>query len=101
MEVYFKPLGDRILVLAENQANENKSKSGLILTDSIQRGQKVQGKVVAIGAGVFSQSGQPIPMTVKVGDVVLYKKDEASDKVKLSGVEYLLFREHEIIGIME
>jgi co-chaperonin GroES (HSP10) len=101
MEVYFKPLGDRVLVLAENQSKENKSKSGLILTDSVQRGQKVQGKVVAVGGGVFSQSGQPIPMTVQYGDIVLYKKDEASDKVKLAGVEYLLFREHELLGIIE
>ena len=101
MEVYFKPLGDRVLVLAENQSKENKSKSGLILTDSVQRGTKVQGKVVAVGGGVFSQSGQPIPMTVQYGDIVLYKKDEASDKVKLAGVEYLLFREHELLGIIE
>ena len=101
MEVYFKPLGDRVLVLAETQSNENKSESGLILTDSVQRGQKVQGKVVAVGSGVFSQSGQPIPMTVQVGDVVLYKKDEATDKVKLAGQEYLLFREHELLGIIE
>ena len=101
MEVYFKPLGDRVLVLAETQSNEKKSKSGLILTDSVQRGQKVQGKVVAVGSGVFSQSGQPIPMTVQVGDVVLYKKDEATDKVKLAGQEYLLFREHELLGIIE
>lgn len=94
----FQPLGDRVLVKAE--IIENKSKTGLILTDSVQRGTKVQGKVVAVGGGVFSQSGQPIPMTVKVGDTVLYKKDEASDKVKLDGEEYLLFREHEIIGII-
>ena len=94
----FQPLGDRVLVKAE--IIENKSKTGLILTDSVQRGTKVQGKVVAVGSGVFSQSGQPIPMTVKVGDLVLYKKDEASDKVKLGGEEYLLFREHEIIGII-
>ena len=94
----FQPLGDRVLVKAE--IIENKSKTGLILTDSVQRGTKVHGKVVAVGGGVFSQSGQPIPMTVKVGDTVLYKKDEASDKVKLDGEEYLLFREHEIIGII-
>jgi len=98
MAINFQPLGDRVLVKAET--TENKSKSGLILTDSVQRGAKVQGKVVAVGGGVFSQSGQPIPMTVKVGDTILYKKDESSDKLKLEGEEYLLFREHEIIGII-
>jgi len=98
MEIKFQPLGDRVLVKSETI--EKKSKTGLILTDSVQRGAKVQGKVVAVGGGVFSQSGQPIPMTVKVGDTILYKKDESSDKVKLEGEEYLLFREHEIIGII-
>jgi len=99
MEVYFKPLGDRVLVLAET--NEEKSQGGLILTDSVKRGQKVQGKVMAVGTGLFSQSGSPIPMSVKIGDIVLYKKDEGTDKIKLVGQEYLLFREHELIGIME
>lgn len=99
MEVYFKPLGDRVLVLAET--NEEKSQGGLILTDSVKRGQKVQGKVMAVGKGLFSQSGSSIPMSVQVGDVVLYKKDEGTDKIKLAGQEYLLFREHELIGIME
>ena len=98
MEIKFQPLGDRVLVLAETK--EEKSKGGLILTDSVQRGTIVQGKFVAVGTGLYSQTGQPIPMTVKVGDTILYKKDESSDKVKLEGEEYLLFREHEIIGIV-
>ncbi len=98
METNFQPLGDRVLVRPEQV--EQKSKGGLILNDSISRGQKVQGEVVAVGTGLFSQSGNPIPMTVKVGDKVLYSKDEATNKLKLGEEEFLLFHEHEIIGIL-
>ena len=40
----------------------------------VQRGQKVYGEVVSVGTGIFSQNGQRIPMTVKVGDKVMYKR---------------------------
>ena len=96
METNFKPLGDRILVRPEVQ--EQKSKGGLILNDSISRGQKVEGDVVAIGTGLFSQTGNP--MTVKVGDRVLYSKDNATNKIKLDDEEFLIFHEHELIGIL-
>jgi chaperonin GroES len=99
METNFKPLGDRVLVKPEQV--EQKSKGGLILNDSISRGQKIVGEVVAVGIGLFSQTGNAIPMSVNVGDKVLYSKDEATNKLKLGDDEYLLFREHELIGILK
>ena len=98
METNFKPLGDRVLIKPEQV--EQKSKGGLILNDSISRGQKIVGEVVAVGTGLFSQTGNVIPMSVSVGDKVLYSKDEATNKIKLGEEEYLLFREHELIGII-
>ena len=98
METTFQTLGDRVLV-KPNQV-EQKSKGGLILNDSISRGQKIVGEVVAVGPGLFSQTGNVIPMSVNVGDKVLYSKDEATNKIKLGEEEYLLFREHELIGIL-
>lgn len=98
MKINFKPLGDRVLV--KTQHSEQKSKGGLILNDSISRGQKVEGEVVAVGTGLFSQTGNPIPMTVNVGDIILYKKDMAGDSLKLGDEEYLIFHEHEILGIL-
>ena len=56
--------------------------------------------MVAIGTGIFSQSGEVIPMTVKVGDRVMYKKDMGSEDVTIDGEKYLLFREHELLGIV-
>ena len=94
----FTPLGDKVLVRPESK--EEKSKGGLILTDSVQRGQKVYGEVVAIGTGVFSQSGNRIPITVQVGDKVLYTKNEATNKIKVDDEELLLFSEHELLGFI-
>lgn len=98
METKFKPLGDRVLVKPKQL--EQKSKGGLILNDSISRGQKLEGEVVAIGTGLFSQTGNAIPLTVKVGDIVLYSKDEATNKIKLEEEELLLLHEHELLGII-
>ena len=92
----FQPLGDRVLV--RPQTKEEKSKGGLILTDSVTRGQKVYGEVVSVGTGIFSQSGNPIPMTVKVGDKVLYTKNEATNTIQVDDEELLLFNEHELLG---
>jgi len=95
----FKPLGDRILVKTESQS-EKKSSGGIILNDSVMRGQLVEGKVVSVGTGIFSQTGDRIPMTVKVGDTILFKKDGGGEIIKLEGEEFMLFREHELIGIL-
>ena len=95
----FKPLGDRVLVRPESK-KEEKSKGGLILTDSIKRGTKVYGEVVAVGTGIFSQNGNRIPITVQVGDKVLYTKNEATNKVKVDDEELLLFNEHELLGFI-
>jgi|TARA_R110000822_G_scaffold133164_1_gene270467 chaperonin GroES len=94
----FKPLGDRVLVRPDSKSEEKKSKGGLILTDSIQRGTKVYGEVVSVGTGIFSQNGERIPITVQVGDKVLYTKQEASNTIKINGEELLMFNEHELLG---
>lgn len=98
MEIKFKPLGDRVVI--KPQTKEEKSSGGIILTDSVNRGEKVIGKVVAVGGGIFSQNGERIPMTVAIGDSVLYKKDMAGETLKLDGEDYLLFHEHELLGII-
>lgn len=95
----FTPLGDRVLVRPKTET-EKKSKGGLILTDSINRGQKIYGEVVSVGTGLFSQSGNPIPMTVKVGDEVLYTKNESTNTIKLDDEEFLIFHEHELLGFI-
>jgi chaperonin GroES len=96
----FKPLGDRVLV-KPNEIKEEKSKSGLILSNSTTNSKKVYGEVVEIGTGIFSQSGERIPMTVKVGDSVIYEQSHASNSIEIDGNKYIIFNEHQLIGIVQ
>ena len=98
MEGKFKPLGDRVIV-KPNQT-ENKTKGGIIIADSISMNQKVYGEVVSVGTGIFSQSGERIPMTVKAGDTVMYEKAHAVNKIEIGDEEYVLFNEHQLLGIV-
>ena len=74
----FKPLGDRVLIKPIKQ-EETKTKSGIIISESMTQSQKVNGEVIEIGTGIFSQSGERIPMTVKKGDIVLYEKGQGTN----------------------
>jgi chaperonin GroES len=100
MKETFKPLGDRILIKPDS-LGEKKTESGLILTNSAQRGARVYGKVVSVGTGVFSQTGEKIPMTVQVDDIVMYEHDMAGSPIDLDGEKYLLFHEHQLLGILK
>jgi len=100
MEGKFRPLGDRVLI-KPHEKTENKTASGIILTESSQHSHKVYGDVVSIGTGIFSQSGDRIPMTVKVGDVVMYEKGQGTNEIEVGTEKYLLFNEHQLIGIVK
>ena len=100
MEGTFRPLGDRVLV-RPHEKQEQKTASGIILTESSQQSQKVYGDVVSIGTGIFSQNGERIPMTVQVGDIVMYEHDMAGSPIDLDGEKYLLFHEHQLLGIIK
>jgi chaperonin GroES len=99
MEGVAKPLGDRVLV--KYTKGDEKTASGIIITDSAMRGQCVWGEVISVGEGIFTQTGDKIPMTVEVGDKVMYKKDMGGDVIKLNDEEYLMFREHDLIMVIK
>jgi len=95
----FKPLGDRVLVRPTTK-EESKSSGGIIIAESMNRTQKVEGEVVEVGTGIFSQSGERIPMTVKRGDTVIYEKSQAVNEIEVDGEKLFLFNEHQLIGIV-
>ena len=99
MEGQFKPLGDRVLV-RPHEKQESKTASGIILTESSSQSQKVYGEVVSIGTGIFSQNGERIPMTVQVGDVVMYEKSYGTNEIEIGNEKFILFNEHQLIGIV-
>jgi chaperonin GroES len=90
-KVNIKPLADRVIV--EPAAAEEKTSSGLIIPDTAQE-KPQKGSIVAVGNGKKDE-----PMTVKVGDNVLYGK-YAGTEITVDGNEYLIMRESDILAII-
>ena len=91
MSVNVKPLGDRVLV--EPLPAENKTASGIIIPDTAKE-KPMKGTVVAAGPGKTDE-----PVTVKVGDVVLYGK-YAGTELTVDGKDYLIMRESDIFAVI-
>ncbi|MFH1583105.1 MAG: co-chaperone GroES [Candidatus Falkowbacteria bacterium] len=93
-----KPLHDHVIVkpITENEI----TKSGIVLPDTIDKEKPEKGEVVAVGQGKMLDNGQRVPMGVKVGDKVMFKK-YSPDEIKVDGVEYLIISESDILGILE
>lgn len=92
-----KPLSNKILLKPSD--NETTTKSGIVLPENA--GEKpTKGEVIAVGPGKRDDKGNIIPMSVKVGDKVLYKK-YGPDEVEIDGQKYLIGDEDDILGIIE
>ena len=93
-----KPLHDHVIVkpITENEM----TKYGIVLPDTIDKEKPEKGEVVAVGDGKLLDNGQKSPMGVKVGDKVMFKK-YSPDEIKVDGVEYLIISEGDILGILE
>jgi chaperonin GroES len=93
-----KPLHDNVVIKTLSQ--EEVTKSGIVLPDTVDKEKPEKGEVVAIGPGKRLDSGQIAEMSVKVGDKVVFKK-YSPDEVKLDEEEYLVLNESDIIAILE
>ncbi|CAG5086439.1 co-chaperone GroES [Parvicella tangerina] len=91
MSVNVKPLADRVLV--EPAAAEEKTVGGIIIPDTAKEKPK-KGKIIAVGNGKADE-----PMTVKVGDEVLYGQYSGTE-IKIEGNDYLIMRESDIFAIV-
>ncbi|NLN38777.1 MAG: co-chaperone GroES [Smithella sp.] len=92
-----RPLQDRIIV--KRLEEEEKTKGGIIIPDTAKE-KPIEGKVIAVGKGKKTEEGKLIPLDVKVGDKVLFSKYGGTD-IKIDGVEYLIMREDDILGVIE
>ncbi|KPK21875.1 MAG: molecular chaperone GroES [Nitrospira bacterium SG8_3] len=92
-----RPLNDRVLVLRIKE--EEKTKGGIIIPDTAKE-KPQEGKVVAVGPGKLSDKGERIPLDLKENDRVLFGKYAGSD-IKIDGVEHLILREDDILGIVQ
>jgi len=92
-----KPLSDRVLVVGIEE--KEKTSGGIIIPDTAKE-KPQEGKVVAVGPGKWDEKGKRIPLEAKKGDHVLFGK-YAGNEIKIDGVEYLIMREDDILGIIE
>ncbi|MBW1701148.1 MAG: co-chaperone GroES [Deltaproteobacteria bacterium] len=92
-----KPLNDRVLVLRIDE--EEKTSGGIIIPDTAKE-KPEEGKVIGVGSGKVNEKGERIPLDVKKNDRVLFGK-YAGTEIKIDGVEHIIMREDDILGIME
>ena len=93
----FRPLHDRVVV--KRVAEEEKTKGGIIIPDTAKE-KPMEGEVVAVGPGARDEKGALVAPDVKAGDRILFGKWSGTE-VKLDGVEYLIMKESDIMGILE
>ena len=93
----FRPLHDRVVV--KRVAEEEKTRGGIIIPDTAKE-KPMEGEVVAVGPGARDEKGALVALDVKAGDRILFGKWSGTE-VKLDGVEYLIMKESDIMGILE
>jgi chaperonin GroES len=93
-----KPLADHILI--EPISQEEKTKSGIFLPDTVEKERPEQGKVIAVGPGKHLSSGKRVPLEVKKGDKVLFTK-YGPNEIKVANKEYLIAKEEDILAIIK
>lgn len=91
-----RPLDDRIVVKAVEA--EQTTSGGILLPDSAKE-KPQRAVVVAIGEGARNDEGKRMPLTVKVGDQILYGK-YAGSEIKWKGEEYKILRENEVLALI-
>jgi chaperonin GroES len=94
----FKPLSNHLFL--EPLEEEKKTVSGIVLPDSAEKEKPIKGKVLAVGPGKVQENGTTRAMSVKVGDVVLFKK-YGPDEIELEGKKYLVGDEDDILAIIQ
>ena len=92
-----QPLGDRVIVKAEDEL-EARTPSGLVIPDTAKEKPQI-GTVVAVGPGALNEDGDRMPMDVSEGDRVLYSK-YAGTEIKHEGNEYLVLSARDLLAIV-
>lgn len=92
-----RPLYDRILV--KRIEEEQKTAGGLFIPDSAKE-KPQQGVIVAVGQGKIQEDGSLRKLELKAGDKILFAKYSGSD-IKMDGVEHLILREDDVLGVIE
>jgi chaperonin GroES len=91
------PLNDHIVVKA---VTEEKSVGGIILPETAGKDKPERGEVIAVGPGKLLDNGSRSAPSVKIGDVVVFKK-YSPDEIKVGKDEFLVIREDDVLAIVK
>ncbi len=92
-----KPLADRVVVLRIEE--DQKTSGGIIIPDTAKE-KPQRGRVIAVGPGKIDENGKRVAMEIKKDDRVLFGK-YAGTEIQIDGVEHLIMREDDILGIVQ
>ena len=92
-----RPLQDRIIV--KRLDAEEKTVGGIIIPDTAKE-KPQEGEVVAVGKGKRTESGEIQALDLKEGDRILFSKYGGTD-IKIDGLDYLIMREDDVLGVIE
>lgn len=92
-----KPLNDRVLI--ERLEASAKTAGGILLPESAKE-KPTEGRIIATGEGKIGDSGERIPLSVVVGDRVLFSS-YAGTSIKESGHEYMILEQSEILAVID
>lgn len=98
VSIPLKPLRDHIVVRALGR--EEVTAAGILLPDTASKEKPQEGEVIACGPGKTSDDGKLLPLTVKVGQKILFSKYSPTE-VEVQGSEYLILREDDVLAILE
>lgn len=93
-----KPLSNHIFL--EPLDSEKTTKSGIVLSETTEKEKPIKGKIIACGPGKLNEKGEIIPMSVKVGDIVLFKK-YGPDEIEIDDKKYLVGDEDDILAVIK
>jgi len=94
------PLGDRVLVKPISPEEGEKTKSGIIIPETVSKEKPEQGTVIAVGEGRTTDEGKVVPMSIRVGDIAVFSK-YGPDEIKIDGEDYYILKEDAILAIIK
>ena len=100
-KIKMRPLGDRVIVepITEHERG-SKTKGGIYIPETADKERSERGTVIAVGPGKVNDEGKLMPLSVKVGDTVLFTK-YGPDEVKIDDKDYFILSESSILAVVE
>jgi chaperonin GroES len=93
-----KPMNDYLLI--EPIKEDEVTKGGIVIPETAREERAIKGKVIAVGPGKLNEKGERIPLIIKEGQTVIFKK-YAPDEIKIDDKEYYFVREDDVLAIIE